>query len=96
MNIVAIKQPSAIIPVGMSVAALATVVVHISVFGTAPQADEGTAAHIWQFLMAGQIPLIVYYSIKWLPRIPKTALSVLAVQLGAALAAAAPIYWLGW
>ena len=96
MNIVAIKQPSAIIPVGMSVAALATVVVHISVFGTAPQADEGTAAHIWQFLMAGQIPLIVYYSINWLPRIPKTALSVLAVQLGAALAAAAPIYWLGW
>ena len=52
MNIVAVKQPSAIIPIVMSVAALATVLVHILIFGTAPQPDEGTAAHIWQLLMA--------------------------------------------
>jgi len=45
MNIIAVKQPSAVIPIVMSVAALAT---------------------------------------------------VLAVQIGAALAAAGPVYWLGW
>jgi hypothetical protein len=96
MNIVAVKQPSAVLPVVMSVAALATVLAQILIFGAAPQADEGTAAHIWQLLMAGQVPLIAFYSIKWLPRTPRTALPVLAAQIGAALAAAGPVYWLGW
>jgi hypothetical protein len=46
--------------------------------------------------MAGQVPFIVFYSIKWLPRTPGTAVFVLAVQIGAALAAVGPVYWLGW
>jgi hypothetical protein len=96
MNIVAFKKPSAVIPIVMSVTALATVLAHILIFGTAPQADEGATAHIWQLLMAGQVQLVVFYSIKWLPRTPGTALPVLAVQIGAALAAAGPVYWLGW
>jgi hypothetical protein len=80
----------------MSIAALATVVTHVLIFGTAPQADEGTTAHIWQVLMAGQVPVIIFYSIKWLPRTPRIALPVLAVQIGAAFAAAGPVFWLGW
>jgi hypothetical protein len=80
----------------MSIAALTTVLVHVVIFGTAPQADEGSAAHIWQLLMAGQVPFVVFYSIKSLPRNPRTALPVLAMQIGAALAAAGPVYWLGW
>src|SRR5690349_7916463 len=55
---IAVRQPSAVLPIAMSVAALATVLVHISLYGTQPQADEGTAAHIWQLLMAGQLPII--------------------------------------
>jgi len=96
MNIVAVKQPSAIIPIVMSTAAIATVLVHLLIFGAAPQADEGASAHLWQLLMAGQAPVIIFYSIKWLPQSPRTALAVVAVQIGAALAAAGPVYWLGW
>jgi hypothetical protein len=96
MRVSIIKQPSAVIPIVMSMAALATVIYHIVTFGTAPQADEGATAHLWQLLMAGQIPLVVFYAVKWLPRTPRTALPVLAVQIGAALAAAGPVYWLGW
>ena len=96
MNIVAVKQPSAIIPIVMSAAAIATVLVHLLIFGAAPQADEGASAHLWQLLMAGQAPVIIFYSIKWLPQTPRTALAVVAVQIGAALAAAGPVYWLGW
>jgi len=96
MNNVAVKQPSAIIPIVMSAAALATVLVHLLIFGAAPQADEGASAHLWQLLMAGQAPVIIFYSIKWLPQTPRTALAVVAVQIGAALAAAGPVYWLGW
>ena len=96
MNIVAVKQPSAIIPIVMPTAAIATVLVHLLIFGAAPQADEGASAHLWQLLMAGQAPVIIFYSIKWLPQTPRTALAVVAVQIGAALAAAGPVYWLGW
>ena len=37
------------------VPALATVLVHILLYGTRPQADEDTAAHIWQLLMAAPV-----------------------------------------
>ena len=90
------RQPSAFIPIAMSIAALATVLYHIAMFGIAREPDEGAAAHIWQLLMAGQLPVVAYYMIKWLPQAPRTALQVIAVQVGAALAALAPVYLLGW
>ena len=40
-----------------SLAALADVVVSIAIFGVVHETDEGTAAHIWQLLMAGQMPI---------------------------------------
>ena len=46
-----LKQPSAFLPLVMSCAALATVLVHIALFGAVREADEGTAAHIFQLLM---------------------------------------------
>jgi hypothetical protein len=90
------RQPIAFVPIAMSAAAIGTIVYHIALFGTAPQPDEGTAAHIWQLLMAGQVPIVAFYLAKWLPRTPETVLRVLALQVGAALAALAPVYWLGW
>ncbi len=88
------KNPSAFLPIAMSFAALATVLVYVAMFGVARQADEGTAAHIWQILMAAQIPIIMVFIIKWLPRKPIQALAVLALQGGAALAALAPVFFL--
>jgi hypothetical protein len=90
------KQMSAWIPIAMSGAAILTVICHIAFYGTAPQPDEGAAAHIWQLLMAGQVPVLVFFAIKWLPRTPKTALKILGAQIGAAVAALAPVYFLGW
>jgi hypothetical protein len=78
----------------MSFAALATVLLHVARFGAAREPDEGAAAHIWQLLMAAQIPVIVFFAIKWLPQAPKEALVVLALQIAAALAAAAPVFLL--
>ena len=96
MNVSPTRQLSAFVPIAMSFAALVTVLYHIAMFGIARQTDEGAAAHIWQLLMAGQVPVVTFYAVKWLPRAPRTALQVLAVQVGAALAALAPVYWLGW
>ena len=96
MNASPTRQPTAFIPIAMSLAALATVLYHVAVFGTAPQSDEGASAHIWQLLMAGQVPVVAFYAVNWLPRAPRTAMQVLGVQVGVAFAALAPVCWLGW
>jgi len=90
----ALKRPSALIPLAMSVAALVLVIGHVAIYGGARQADEGAAAHLWQLLMAGQIPVIVSFAIKWLPRTPGPAVLVLVLQAVAGLAAAAPVFLL--
>jgi hypothetical protein len=93
MNAQSIKRPSAWLPVMMSVAALAIVLIHLARYGTAREADEGTAAHLWQILMAGQLPIIAWFAIRWLPRTPKSALIVLALQAVAGVAALAPVFY---
>jgi hypothetical protein len=95
MNVSPMKQPSALIPMTMSLAALATVLLHVAIFGVVREADEGTAAHIFQLLMAGQVPIVAFFAVKWLPRAPRQTLQVLALQAGAALAALTPVYLLG-
>ena len=87
-----LKQPSAFLPVAMSLAALAVVLGHVAMFGVVREADEGTAAHIWQLLMAAQAPIVAYFAIKWLPRNPREALLILALQAVAGLAALAPVF----
>jgi len=66
-----LKQPSAFLPLVMSFAALVTVLAHVVIFGVARQADEGTAAHIFQLLMAGQVPVVAFFAVRWLPRVPR-------------------------
>jgi len=90
------KRPSALIPVAMSLAALALVIAYALMFGTARQPDEGAAAHLWQLLLAGQLPLIGFFAIRWLPSEPKKAVLVLLLQLTAALAAMFPVWRFQW
>jgi hypothetical protein len=88
------KQPSAFVPMAMSLTALAVVLGSITMFGVVHEADEGAIAHIWQLLMAGQVPILAYFVIRWLPRVPRQTLYVLLLQIGAARAAMAPVYFL--
>jgi hypothetical protein len=96
-----LKNPSAFLPVAMSLVALGVLAVAaIDGFlsgagGLVREADEGIAAHLWQILMAGQLPILIFFAIKWLPRAPKQTLSVIALQAGAALASMAPVFFLG-
>jgi hypothetical protein len=91
-----LKRPTALIPIAMSLIALALVIGYAAIVGTARQPDEGAAAHVWQLLMAGQVPLVAWFAIKWLPADPGQALRVLALQVGAALAAMFPVWWFQW
>ena len=78
----------------MSLAALGLVLGHTAFYGTAREADEGAAAHLWQLLMAGQLPVIAFFAITSLPRRPGATAIVLALQALAMLAAAAPVFLL--
>jgi hypothetical protein len=88
------RRPSAFLPIALSLAAIAVVLLRIALVGTAPEPDEGAAAHLWQVLMAAQPPAILYFALRWLPRAPREALPVLAMQIAAMLAALAPVFLL--
>lgn len=95
-----LKHPSAFLPVAMSLTALAVLgvaaiynILHYG-HGLVREPDEGTAAHLWQILMAGQVPVLLFFAIKWLRRAPRQTLGVLALQAGAWLASCAPVYFL--
>jgi hypothetical protein len=94
-----LKQPSAFIPLAMSLGALATVAVAAIVAAQhgghlGGEKDEGSAAHIWQLLMTVQMPIVLWFAVKWLRRAPRVTFGVLALQAGAWLASCAPVYFL--
>jgi hypothetical protein len=95
MSALPIKDPSAVAPVVMSLAGVGLVLAHVAYHGgIVHHPDEGAAAHLWQLLMAGQVPVIAFFAVKWLPRAPRRAAWVLALQAAAALASFAAVFFL--
>jgi hypothetical protein len=89
-----LKRPSGFLPLAMSLAAIALILGHVAVFGLVHQPDEGTPAHLFQLLMAGQVPIVIYFALKWLPRAPRSAGLVLGLQAAGVVIAVALVYWL--
>ena len=93
------RRPSAYLPVAMSLFCLAMVLGALAI-GLARgghivrDADEGATAHIFQLLMTAQLPVVLFFAVKWMRRAPRETLRVLALQAGAWLASCAPIYLL--
>ena len=56
--------------------------------------DEGAAAHLFQLLMVGQVPVVAFFVIKWARRLGCASVPVLASQVAAAGAAFASVWWL--
>ena len=91
-----LKHPTAWFPLLMSLSAILLLAGHLAIFGIPqnPPKDEGTAAHIFQLLMAGQIPVIILFAIMWLPKKPKEAAQIIGLQFVAILLAFAPVFFL--
>jgi hypothetical protein len=90
-----LRRPSAFVPMAMSIVALSLVLGYVARYGAVRQPDEGAVAHLWQLLMAVQIPIIGFFAIKWVPKAPRQTLPVLALQAGAALASLSLVFFLG-
>ena len=94
MNEPTIRQPTVFLPLVMSLVALAMVLVHFAIFGIVDEADEGTAAHIFQLLIVAQIPFIAFLAFSWLVIAPRQTLFFIVLQASAALAAIAAVFFL--
>jgi len=90
-----IKRPSAFLPIAMSITALLMLGILAATNGLVREADEGFAAHFWQLLIAGQVPILAYFLFRWLPRMPRATVYVVVLQITAALVAMAPVHFLG-
>ena len=91
-----LRHPAGFLPVAMSVGAFAMIAWYVAVHGVVRQPDEGAQAHLWQLLVAGQVPVVGFFALRWLPVAPRAALAVLCLQLGAVLLLAmAPLWALG-
>jgi hypothetical protein len=77
---------------------LAFILTYISMFGTTPEADadEGTPARLFQLWLVLEVFMVAFFSVKWLPQMPKQALPILAIQIIAVLAACFPVFYFGF
>ncbi|MBV9402535.1 MAG: hypothetical protein JO018_02275 [Candidatus Eremiobacteraeota bacterium] len=89
-----LQRPTAFIPPLISAFLIALITIHVAHFGTAHEADEGTAAHLFQLLMPLQLVIIAVFASVWLPKNRMAALQVLSIQISAAAAVLALVFFL--
>ena len=88
-----LKRPSAFVPLVISGAFLIAFVIGLGEGRLIRQPDEDAGAHLFQILMPAQLLIIAFFAISWLPKKPKATLQVLALQVSAALAVLAIVYF---
>jgi uncharacterized membrane protein len=91
-----LKKTSGWLPIAMSLSAIVLVLGYVLMFGTDTQEtqDEGLAARIFQLLLVGQIPIVIYFALRWLPKNARFASPVLALQIAMAMTAFALVFFL--
>ena len=77
----------------LSIITLILILGSIAAFGAVRQPDEGAGAHLFQLWFVLEIFLMIIFATKWLPQNPRAALVILALQVIAAAAACAPVYY---
>lgn len=87
------RRPSAFIPILMSVTALAIVMASVANMGPVRPTDEGAAAHIFQLLVVGEVPVLAFFVVRWILKDLRAALTILAVQAAAIGLAIFPVFY---
>lgn len=87
-----LRTPSALIPLIMSAVALLVVLSTVIAVGMPHRGDEGAAAHLFQLLIVGQVPFLVWFHIGK-PRAHRVG--TFALHAAALFAALCPVWYLG-
>jgi hypothetical protein len=93
-----IRKPSAWLPIAISLVVFTSILCYVAVaiFSVAPEEGSRIFSIYFQWLTLAQVPIIVFFAIKWLPRQPKQAALILALQVIAAVISLAPIGIFEW
>jgi hypothetical protein len=89
-----LRRWSAWLPIAIALFFFGLIWRHLALAGPTRETDEGIEARLFQLLMPVQFIVIAYFAATSVARAPRTALVVLAVQVGLTLALFATIYWL--
>jgi len=87
-------KPSAVAPLVMSALALALLIGWLTLVGVpaAPQPHgEGGAARLYQLLIVGQAPILVWFAVRWGLQDLKAGATVLAAQMAAIALSLGPL-----
>jgi GrpB-like predicted nucleotidyltransferase (UPF0157 family) len=91
-----VKNHLAWVPIVLSLAMIVYIYSLLALNGIPqpdPNADEGVAAHLFQLWLVVEFLMIVFFAFKWLPRTPKSALIILAIQIFLVLVGCFPIFY---
>lgn len=80
-----LRKSSAWIPIALTALILSIMAVHLSVYGAVRETDEGTVAHLFQIWIVLEVLTIGFFAFTSIPRAPRNALLVLALQIACAL-----------
>ena len=87
-----LRHWSAWLPIAIPLFLLALALRYAVINGPVRETDEGTEAHLFQLLMPVQLLVMGVFAAIWLPRAPRAALVVLAVQVILVIALLAAVY----
>ena len=87
------RRPSGFVPILCSLAALAIVLIALASSAGARRPDEGAAAHVFQLLIAAQMPMLAFFALRWARKARWAALTVLSAQALAIALALAPVWY---
>jgi len=85
---------SGFIPIYLSLAALAVVVLSIILNGVTPGRDEDAFAHIYQILIAAEVPVVGFFVVRWIRTSFWLCFRILVVQAIALATALLPVWLL--
>jgi hypothetical protein len=87
------RRPSGFVPILMSLAALAVVILSLAITGPVRQHDEGAAAHVFQLLVVGELPVLALFLARWARKRLWASMTILALQAAALALALFPVWW---
>ncbi|MDP9245213.1 MAG: hypothetical protein M3O64_01040 [Chloroflexota bacterium] len=88
-----LRHWSAWVPLGIPLFLVLLGLRHVAIYGFIGEVDEGTEAHLFQVLLPVQLIVIAYFAFTWLPRAPRQAVAILALQIAATIALLGAVYW---
>lgn len=91
-----VRKPSGWVPMVLSLGILLMELGFVLLGPPEPQADESVGAHLFQLWLVAEFFLVLFFALKWVPRKPKAALKILAIQSLGVLAGMFPVFYFHW